>query len=105
MAEAGDTAVVGGGREEAGDGHHMGGNSYGFLEMEKIKHISHRPLVCEGILHMEEVICRVKVIKRWKRLIVKNLSPFLCPLPRHSVPWKQPPLLGVLLLVPVLMGA
>lgn len=32
MTEAGDTAVVGSGWEEAGDGHHVGGNSYRFLE-------------------------------------------------------------------------
>lgn len=37
VAEAGDTAVVGGGREEAGDGHNMGRNSNGLLKMGKIK--------------------------------------------------------------------
>lgn len=33
VAEAGDAAVVGSGWEEAGDGHDVGGNSYGFLEI------------------------------------------------------------------------
>lgn len=32
MAEAGDTAVVGSGWEEAGDGHHVGRHSYWLLE-------------------------------------------------------------------------
>lgn len=60
MAEAGDTAVVGSGREEAGDGHHVGRHSYWLLGMEKIKHISHHPLVCESILHIKNVMFRVK---------------------------------------------
>lgn len=33
VAEAGDAAVVGSGWKEAGDGHDVGGNSYGFLEI------------------------------------------------------------------------
>lgn len=37
VAEAGDAAVVGSGRKEAGDGHNVGGNSYRFLEVKKMK--------------------------------------------------------------------
>lgn len=37
MAKAGDTAVVGSGRKEAGDGHDMRGNRNWFLEVQKTR--------------------------------------------------------------------
>lgn len=43
VAEAGDAAVVGSGWKEAGDGHDVGGHSYGFLGIQKIKFISCHP--------------------------------------------------------------
>lgn len=43
MAEAGDAAVVGSGWKEAGDGHDVGGHSYRFLGIQKIKFISCHP--------------------------------------------------------------